>query len=99
MQDYFSEVAVVTGTGSGIGKATAKLLAASGAQIIGAELSTAAGQRPADEITAQGEAARFMPLDVADPEAVEALFSSVKEERADLTCWLTPPGSLRHRCP
>lgn len=43
MQDYSGKVADVTGTGSGIGNATAKLLAASGARVIGAESSTAAG--------------------------------------------------------
>ena len=40
-----------------------------------------------------------MPLDVADPEAVEALFSSAEEERAGLTCLVNAAGIAATQVP
>lgn len=84
MNDYSGKLAVVTGGGSGLGRATARLLASRGARVIVADLAAEAGQKTADGIAADGGEAAFMPLDVADPKAVEALFASVGEAEGRL---------------
>ncbi|HTZ68995.1 MAG TPA: SDR family oxidoreductase [Roseiarcus sp.] len=78
--------ALVTGAGSGIGKASALALAGAGWHV------ALAGRRPepleevADEIEALGRRALPAPTNVADPEAVKALFALIEREfgRLDL---------------
>ena len=74
-----NKVAVVTGGGSGIGKASALALAKAGFSVV------VAGRRrePLDATVKQGEAAGARMLgvvtDVSDPAAVEALFAATKQ--------------------
>ena len=70
-----SKVAIVTGAGSGVGKAAALALLADGYQVV------LAGRReaPLRDVMAQSGAAdraRAVPTDVADPDAVAALFEA-----------------------
>jgi NAD(P)-dependent dehydrogenase (short-subunit alcohol dehydrogenase family) len=64
---FASQVALITGAGSGLGAALARLLAARGARCV------LAGRRPepletvAAEITSAGGAAEVVPADVSDP--------------------------------
>lgn len=70
------KVAIVTGAGSGIGKASALALAKAGYAV------TLAGRRaePLQEVAAAiGDAALAVPTDVTDPVSVEALFSATTE--------------------
>jgi NAD(P)-dependent dehydrogenase (short-subunit alcohol dehydrogenase family) len=74
------KVAVVTGAGSGIGRAVALALHGAGYSVV------LAGRRAAElEKTAGGEML-VVPTDVSEPEAVRALFSRVREAfgRVDL---------------
>ena len=54
MFDLSDRVAVLTGVGSGIGKATALMLASAGATIVGGDIDEPAAQATADEIKADG---------------------------------------------
>ena len=54
MFDLSGKVAVLTGVGSGIGKASATTLAAAGATIVGGDIDEAGAQATADEIKADG---------------------------------------------
>ncbi|MBX5465806.1 MAG: 3-hydroxyacyl-CoA dehydrogenase [Clostridia bacterium] len=58
---------LVTGGGSGLGAATAELLAESGARVVLADVNAEAGEAEARRI---GAAAAFVPADVTDPESL-----------------------------
>ena len=66
------KVAVITGSASGMGRATALLFAREGAKVVVADWD-AGGQAVADQIAAEGGAAIFVKIDVSKPEDVEAL--------------------------
>jgi NAD(P)-dependent dehydrogenase (short-subunit alcohol dehydrogenase family) len=65
--------ALVTGAGGGIGSATARALAAAGAEVTLVGRSIGPLMRVADEITAAGGRATPCPLDVTDRAAVAAV--------------------------
>jgi NAD(P)-dependent dehydrogenase (short-subunit alcohol dehydrogenase family) len=69
-------VALVTGGGSGIGQATARLLAARGAQVVVADFDGSTAQATASEI---GDAAAAITVDVADGASVEAMVAFAVE--------------------
>jgi NAD(P)-dependent dehydrogenase (short-subunit alcohol dehydrogenase family) len=58
------QIAIVTGAGRGIGRATALELARMGADIVVAELDTPGAERTAGEVTALGRRALAVPTDV-----------------------------------
>ncbi len=70
---FTGKVAIVTGAGSGIGAATARLLAGEGAAVTVADLDPAAAAAVVAEIVDVGGTARAQTVDVADPEAVAAV--------------------------
>ena len=69
-------VALVTGGGSGIGQATARLLAARGAEVVVADVDEQAAEATATEI---GATAAAFAVDVADAASVEAMVAFVVE--------------------
>jgi NAD(P)-dependent dehydrogenase (short-subunit alcohol dehydrogenase family) len=69
-------VALVTGGGSGIGQATARLLAARGAQVVVADVDESAAHATAAEI---GPAAAAVAVDVADAASVAAMVAFAVE--------------------
>ena len=72
--DLTGKIAVVTGAGSGIGRATAQLLARHGAQVHVADLNAEAAADVARQI---GSRAVHHSVDVTDPDALEALAEAV----------------------
>ena len=59
------KVAIITGAGSGIGRATARLFAKEGAKVVVADSNQNTGLETAQQITAEGGEAAFVPVDVA----------------------------------
>jgi NAD(P)-dependent dehydrogenase (short-subunit alcohol dehydrogenase family) len=70
---FAGKVAIVTGAGSGIGRATARVLAAEGGSVTVADIAGDAAAAVAAEIVGAGGSARAQTVDVADPAAVEAM--------------------------
>jgi NAD(P)-dependent dehydrogenase (short-subunit alcohol dehydrogenase family) len=64
-----NKVALVTGAASGIGRATALLLAKQRAAVVVTDLATETGQKVVEEISRNGRKAVFLALDVTEEAA------------------------------
>ena len=71
------KVALVTGAGSGVGKADAELLASEGARVILTDVNIAAGEAVAQNI---GEAAEFVSQDVSSEKDWQALIEKIEKD-------------------
>ena len=76
---FEGKVALVTGAASGLGLATAKAFAESGASVALADWNESAVRAAADELTAQGYKAIAIRCDVADDAQVEAMVARTVE--------------------
>jgi NAD(P)-dependent dehydrogenase (short-subunit alcohol dehydrogenase family) len=80
------KVALVTGGGSGIGKATAMAFAREGAKVAIADYVPEGGERTAKEIVAAGGEAIFIHADVAVGNQVEAMVNKIVQTWGRLDC-------------
>lgn len=72
-------LAVVTGAGSGIGRATAVALAGRGASVIAADIDLPSAEQTVDIAKTVGAGGTAYQVDVADAEAMENFATEVKE--------------------
>jgi len=84
-----NKIAVVTGAGRGIGKATAKLFAAEGATVFVAEIDAELARETVAEI---GNNAVAVPTDVTDKDSVKRLFALVGETSKRLDILISNAG-------
>jgi NAD(P)-dependent dehydrogenase (short-subunit alcohol dehydrogenase family) len=70
---------VITGSGSGIGAATAVLAASKGARVVVSDMNDADGERVAASIRDSGGDAVYQHCDVTDPAQVEALMQAAAD--------------------
>jgi NAD(P)-dependent dehydrogenase (short-subunit alcohol dehydrogenase family) len=84
--EFAGQVALVTGAGSGIGRASALAFARAGARVVVADVATPGGEETVRLITASGGEAHFVGADVSQPGDVEALVRQTIERygRLDL---------------
>src|SRR3546814_18204553 len=82
MSDLSGKTIIVTGGGSGIGRATVELLVASGANVAVAAINDEAGEAV---VAASGGKAAYFRWDIAQEADVKALFAQTlrSEERRD----------------
>jgi 3-oxoacyl-[acyl-carrier protein] reductase len=73
------KTAIVTGAATGIGRATARLLAERGARVVAAGLQPEMLHETVELITAAGGEAVAVDADVSDPEAIERVAATAKD--------------------
>jgi NAD(P)-dependent dehydrogenase (short-subunit alcohol dehydrogenase family) len=92
-------VALVTGAGSGVGRAVALALAADGFDLVLAGRRRQPLQDVAAQVRAGGRDCRAVPTDVSDPAAVAALFDGVRSAYGRLDLLVNNAGSNAPRVP
>ena len=83
------KVAIVTGAGSGIGRATALALAREGASVVVADVDDVGGSETVGlihdlELGVGGGTATYVRTDVTEPRSLEALFEGVEAEHGGI---------------
>lgn len=73
MFDLTGKAALITGAGSGIGRAIAQRFAAAGARVVVADVDETGGRETVALVVKAGGTAEFVRLDVADEVAVDGL--------------------------
>ena len=95
MNRLAGKVAVITGAGSGIGRASARLFVAEGAKVVVADIDEALGEASAGEA-----GARFVRTDVTDDASVERMVQQAKDAFGRIDVLLNcAGGSLREDKP
>ncbi|MAF07076.1 MAG: hypothetical protein CL389_04380 [Acidiferrobacteraceae bacterium] len=97
--------ALITSTASGIGRATARLFAAEGAQLTLCDRQVTENQKLADEIVSGGGIAQAIQTDVGDPDAMQATlacagesYGSIRRINTLFTQARRTPAPRRSRC-
>jgi len=86
------KVAMVTGGGSGIGRATCLKFAAEGAKVVVSDINVAGGEETVAMIEKDGGEAAFIECNVADHDSVEALVKGVVDRFGRLDCAFNNAG-------
>ena len=94
MSSLADKVALVTGGGSGIGRAAAQLFAREGAKVVVADVSVAGGQETVELVLQAGGEAIFVPCDVSQATEVETLINECVQTYSRLDCAFNNAGIL-----
>lgn len=86
MIDLTGKVAMVTGAASGIGRASAKVLARAGAIVAVVDIDVDRGAETVEEIIAADGSAFFVRADIADTASVEDAVSAIVSRHGRLDC-------------
>jgi NAD(P)-dependent dehydrogenase (short-subunit alcohol dehydrogenase family) len=87
-------VAVVTGGGSGIGRALAVALAAAGASVVAGDIDAAGVELTAQRIRATGAAAVGVRADASSTDGVAALIASARDEFGPVDVYVANAGII-----
>jgi NAD(P)-dependent dehydrogenase (short-subunit alcohol dehydrogenase family) len=90
--DLSGSVAVVTGGTRGVGAGITRALLEAGAQVV-----TCARRAPDKPVEAAGRTARFLPVDVREPEAIGGFFERVRSDYGRLDTLVNNAGGTPFR--
>ena len=85
-------VALITGAGSGIGRAVARLFAHEGARVVANDLHAPAAKETVESLGTRADAARAIQADVADSGQVKAMFAEIEREMGTLDVLVNNAG-------
>jgi NAD(P)-dependent dehydrogenase (short-subunit alcohol dehydrogenase family) len=88
------KVAVVTGAGSGFGRATSLALAQAGARIVVADMDATRGEETCKLLAVAGGEGRFVKVDVAQSADVQAMIERAVEWYGRLDCAFNNAGIM-----
>jgi NAD(P)-dependent dehydrogenase (short-subunit alcohol dehydrogenase family) len=89
-----NKVALITGGGSGIGRAASLLFAREGAAVVVADVSDDAGRQTVDQITAGGSRASYVHADVSSAADSEAMVAHAEREYGRLNVLFNNAGIM-----
>jgi NAD(P)-dependent dehydrogenase (short-subunit alcohol dehydrogenase family) len=93
------QVAIITGAGRGIGRATALELAQMGADIVVAELDSASAEHTAAEVKSRGRRASVVPTDVTSPTDLRAMAERTRAKFGRIDVFINNAGIYRAASP
>lgn len=92
MMNFKEKIVLVTGAGSGIGRATAIRYAQEGATVIVSDVNVDGSHETIQTIEAAGGKATFIKANVADKAEVDAMFNQIKSEFGQLDVLVNNAG-------
>ena len=95
MADLSGRVALVTGAGRGMGRASAERIAANGARVVVNDLDEARAAQVAGRLASEGAEAVGVAADVSDAVDVNRLVDTAKEKFGDVDILVNNAGVLR----
>ena len=95
MARFDDRVVLITGAGSGIGKASAQRIASEGGTVVCVDLQQDAVQQVADDIVAAGGKACALACDVSDQQSVQETVAATVERYGELHALCNIAGVLR----
>ena len=91
------KVAVITGAGIGIGRASARRLAEAGYAVVVTDVLESEGRRVAQSITKKGGQAEFIHMDVGDTDSVNETIAAIeKKYRRGIDVIINNAGIAKH---
>ncbi len=85
-------VAIVTGAGSGMGAATARLFADQGAKVAALDINETTVSQVVEEINAAGKIAQEWALDLADGDAIARVFADIAQQFGGIALLINNAG-------
>lgn len=98
MENPQRKTVLITGSGIGIGAATARAFAEAGYRVVVTDVLDDEGQKVASEIEARGGEAEYRHLDVTSTEEVDRVVFEAEERYGPLDCVVANAG-IAHRVP
>ena len=86
------KIAIITGAGSGMGEATAKVFAAEGIKVVATDINLEEVERVSSEIESLGGSCIPMLLDVTDKQSIEQCVKSTIDEYSSLDIVINNAG-------